>query len=291
MKFIGKFSIVLGAVFLVSGILASLIFFASFDWNDLDESDYFTYLNQKANFSVQGIKGVHSDFVSEDITVEEISGDEFVFNLQGYYPKNNNGEYPELKVEKIGDSLDVHVEFPQKRYIFGINSRKSNLYVGFPENYSSNFKIDVASGDVFVNGVVFDDFEVDAVSGEIELTNLEFLGDSFIETSSGNIDIKNLSCENFNVRSVSGEISIRNSEGINFVKTSSGDISMSGLKIKNNLDIESVSGEVDLGLVGGSSVDVEFESVSGDFDNDFGNVHDGNYEVYVKTSSGDLRVY
>lgn len=330
MKFVAKFSIILGVIFLISGILATGLFFASFDWNNLEGSIYFTYLNQQKNYSVQEIEEVNLNFVSEEIVVEKISGEEFVFNLQGYYPKNRDGEYPELQIEKTGKNLNVHVEFLQKRYLFGIGSRKSSLHVGIPEKYFGNFKIDVSSGEIFVNNFAFKNFESDSTSGEIELRNLKVSGNCIIETSSGNININNLSCENLNEKSVSGEIISENLEvegrsyfqtssgdidtkklqtdygefksvsgeitlidsgEINFIKTSSGDISISGLNAKNNLDIESVSGDVDIGLIEGSSVDLKYKSVSGNLKNDFGNVYDGDYEIYIKTSSGDLRIY
>lgn len=271
MKRVGKFAIVLGIIFIVSGLLATVLFFASFDWNNFDESDYFGYVNQTKNFSVYEINNVELNLVSEDITLEPISGEEFVFNLSGYYPRSESGEYPQLKLDESGNTLTVYIEYPQKRYIFGINSMESKIHVGIPKKYHENFRIDVVSGEVQIENVNFRNFKIESVSGNIEIRESDFFEGDF--------------------GTVSGEIFVYNSGNVTSIETVSGNVEIEDFEVIKDVRIGTVSGEVKLDLIENDSIDLEFESVSGNLENSFGNVYDGNYEVFVETTSGDLKVY
>lgn len=271
MKNIGKFVIILCIIFLVSGILATAFFFAGFNLHNIENSDYYEQINYKENASYIEINKVKLNFISEDIKIESVSGEEFIFNLSGYYPQSELGEYPELIVEKSGDILNAYIKYPQKKYIFGINSKNSNLYVGVPKEYSRDFFVESVSGEVEIKNVRFEEFEMKSVSGDLVVENSEFL-ESDIE-------------------SISGEIFIYDSTEINSISSISGNIEINNLDIKRNLKISTVSGDVKLKIKNNSSIDLEFESISGDLENDFGEVYDGEYEINVETTSGDLRIY
>jgi DUF4097 and DUF4098 domain-containing protein YvlB len=158
-----------------------------------------------------------------------------------------------MKLDKYENNLKVYIEYPQKRYIFGINSRESKLYIGVPENYNGDFIIDVVSGDINIEEVTLGNFDVESVSG--------------------NVNIMDSKLDKVNFDSVSGDIKIENFE------------------IMNYASFESVSGNVELDLTEGSSVEVLFESVSGKLRNDFGEIRNGENKIIVDTVSGDLRVY
>ncbi len=253
MKFIGKFTLIWGIVFIVSSILATILFFSSFNLHDIKNSDYYKRLDLEENISYLEIDEVKINFINEDVYIESISGEEFIFNLSGYYPLSESGEYPKLIVKKSGDVLDAYIDYPQKRYIFGINSVDSKLYVGVPERYYGNFNINLISGDIKVSDVVLDKFGVNIVSGDLNIQNSEFFRGDF--------------------------------------ETVSGDIEIQDFEVKGDTRISSVSGDIGLDFVDKCSIDLRFESVSGDLKNNFGKIVNGDYLVSVETISGDLKVY
>ncbi len=271
MKAIGKVSIIFGAIFIISSVVASLFFFASFDVNEIKSSDHYTELNYEKSISYLGIDKVNLEFVSEEITIEKISGDNFVIKLNGYYPLSESGESPELIVEQNEGTLNSYVKYIPIKFFFGINSINSSLYVGVPENYNADLSLDSVSGNVEVSDLDLDQFEITLVSGNMLISNSKFSESEF--------------------DSVSGKITIDNSNSIDSLSSVSGRIEIIGYEISKDLDIETVSGDIKLDLLKGSSVEVNFDSVSGDLKNDFGTINDGDYKINVDSVSGYLSVY
>ena len=322
MKTIGKVSIILAIVCITSFIIA----FATgpiFLLEDLEKIN----INQFENSSINGIDALEINLLSVDVEVYPILSNEFEFNLKGYCSKAQENNVPKLSVQTVGETVKLNIIYPQG-INFGVQDL--DLYIGIPENYKGKIEIGTASGDIEIENIKLEDFEAKTLSGEIKINSVKSLGSSLINSASGDFQINNLESKNLNAESLSGEmyfeylvvlndsyfqtssgdisienmdtgysrfktisgdILIENSMKINSVTTTSGDIDIKNFEIDNELNIESVSGSVELDFVEGSLIDLEFNSLSGDLDNYFGDIMGGKNKVYVKTTSGDLNVY
>lgn len=322
MKSIAWVSIILAIICVVSlGIAVALgpvMLFKGFETQSV---------NQFEEFSSSGIDELKINLLDTELESYPIEGNDFEFSLTGTYAKNEYNNSVELSVEKINGVLDVKVEYPE--WLVLIN-RDLNLDVGVPKNYYGKLDVKTASGDVNVKNLKTKEIKIVSLSGEIEIYNIENSGEAFIKTTSGNIKIDEFESQNSRVGSVSGEIDcediksserfiadatsgsvnvanldtdysefktvsgeiyIDNSKKINSAITTSGDVNIQNLEIDNELRIRTLSGEVNLDFVDNSEVNLDFDSVSGDLDNSFGNLIGGENQVYVKTTSGDLSVY
>lgn len=323
MKIIGKISIILTIVFFVSLTICILTgpiqIFTGFES---------VSINQFERESLSGIEVVEVSVPDADVNIYPITGDEFDIALTGYYAKNEYGGNVNLSVEKAVNILNIKIIYPNNRII--IINRDFNLDIGVPENYSGEIIVFSASGNIKISDFDLENLEAKTLSGEIEIENINNSRDSLIKSASGDIDIKNLNSENIKIESISGEtegnyiksenefysetssgnieinyletnkgnfesisggITLRNSKNINSVKTTSGKIEIEGYEINENLNLKTVSGDINLDLTENSSVNIIFKSVSGDLDNSFGEIEDGNNLINVKTTSGDFRVY
>ncbi len=322
MRTIGIVSIVLAVICVISfGIaiaLGPVMLFQGFESQNV---------NQFEKISSSGVNELKLNLLDSELKIYPIEGNEFEFTLTGTYAKNEYNKSVELSVEKTGDILDVTVIYPD--WLVLIN-RNLYLAVGVPKGYSGTFSIITASGDVDIRNLDATEFKITSASGEVDIENIKASGEASVKTASGDIDIKEfnsdnliiesisgeVNCENvysaeeFNLKTtsgdiaiknlltdyskfktISGEIYIENSKKINSIITTSGDIDIKNLEIDNELNIKTISGEIYLDFVEGSLINLEFDSVSGDLENEFGNIYGGENKVYVKTTSGDLKVY
>lgn len=322
MKTLGIVSIVLAIVCVVSfGIaiaLGPVLLFNGFESQSV---------NQFEKASISGVDELKIDLLDTELQVYPVYENEFEFTLTGTYAKNDYENSIELSVEKIGSVLDVTINYPE--WLVLIN-RDLDLAVGVPESYYGKLKVEVSSGDVDIKNLKTKEFEIVTLSGEIDIYNIENSGESFVksssgdikinefksqisrveslsgevscgnidsvdsfslETTSGDIFVRNLLTEYSEFKSLSGEIEIEDSRKINSVTTTSGDVNIKNLEIHNDLKVKTLSGGVDLDFVDGSLIDLDFDSLSGDLDNSFGDISEGDNKVYVKTTSGDLNVY
>lgn len=131
----------------------------------------------------------------------------------------------------------------------------------------------------------FDDFNVTLVSGDSELFDIKSK-DMTIKTTSGDIELSNVEVKNdakFNV--VSGDIKVVNLQANELeISSVSGDLKVRNVDLYNELYVNTVSGDVDAKNV--NAKNVAFKSVSGDFEGQ---------EVYVdtvksSTVSGDFEI-
>jgi len=264
-------------------------------------------VNQFEKMQTQGIILVDINVPDPDLNVYPINGTEFEFNFTGNYAKNEYSEKVNLSVERVGEIVKVRIIYPRHGLI--LINKDFDLIIGVPENYSGKMIITSASGDIEIKDLNLENFEINTASGEIEVKNLTSNGQFLVESMSGNINLEEIKSENLKVESVSGDILtnkciekiadfksvsgnvlINFCENINFVKTTSGDIKVLNYFVKKDINFETISGEVDLELLKNSSFNLEFKSVSGNLENDFVNVEKGENNLFVKTTSGDLKI-
>ena len=140
-----------------------------------------------------------------------------------------------------------------------------------------SLEVKSASGDLVVNGEIERDAEIKSVSGDVRLDRVG--GDLRVQTVSGDV----------NVQSVSGSVAS---------KTVSGDLRVESVR-QGHVTAQSVSGDIELGVPVGTSLDVDAGSVSGDLASEVPLCSEpeaigGDGPALVvrgKTVSGDFRVF
>lgn len=340
MKTIGKITIILAAIFLISSIISILAgpinLFSGIEKIETTLTSHFE------KTSAQEINLLKVDVSEADLNIYPVKGNEFLINLTMNYP-SEYAEKVNISVKRNGETIEVKIIDPNR--IFFIN-KYLRLDIGIPENYSKKIMISTASGDLSIKNINLENFETDTASGEIEIINLtskeniklisvsgdidgeNLISDNFklvtssgeiranglkskneitMDSISGDIYSEDIKSESFNVKTISGEIIMENissktnyfesvsgdiniisPDNLNTLKTRSGEVIIEKYFIQNNLDVETISGDVYIELIDESSVNLGFESVSGDLENYFGDIHSGKNKINVNTTSGEL---
>lgn len=126
------------------------------------------------------------------------------------------------------------------------------MIIEYPEKHKWNqIKFSGVSNEIFGTGLVFTDFEMASVSGGLKLEKSR--GRTLtMESVSGDIHVEVLGLEKVKFNSVSGDLTLTSNNAT------------------PELEFGSVSGDLSLNLPGNSQVDVNFESMTGELVNEFG---------------------
>lgn len=182
------------------------------------------------------------------------------------------------------------------------------------KNINSDIKIQTTSGDVTVGNVK--SAWIHSTSGSISVgksegvcdlktisgsVEVEGLAGGEIGTTSGEISV-GLNTSHLGIQTISGDVSVANSTSTLEIGTTSGDIEINSLLAdKGEININSVSGDIDLRIEKNSSVKGYWKSVSGDFNisgGDFSQIGDersfkvgeGMAILHANTTSGDIYI-
>jgi DUF4097 and DUF4098 domain-containing protein YvlB len=168
------------------------------------------------------------------------------------------------------------------------------------------------NGPIRVKGLRGSEIILEGESSPVEVHEVEAAGQHLhVRTVSGNIALGNVSDAHVEIRSLSGDVSLDNVSGPKVqVTTTRGDIRYDGQFGSNGeYSLISHSGNIDVALPEGASVDMMAESVEGSADNDFplqqkqhssflphkgrsfsGTSHSGSSSVQISSFSGKIRV-
>lgn len=154
-------------------------------------------------------------------------------------------------------------------------------------------RVKTISGDVSLESS-HRKLEVKTASGDVALAGV--VGDASVVTVSGEIEIGRIA-GSLSGRSVSGDVGVRSLDGQLLLSTTSGDVSVRAVE-GGELRVQSVSGDVRLGIARGTRVWIDATSISGDLQSDLGIGSDEPaadegrpiVPLYVKTVSGDVSI-
>lgn len=168
------------------------------------------------------------------------------------------------------------------------------------------------SGPIRVKGLRGSEIILEGESAPIEVHEIEAGGQHLhVRTVSGSIALGNISSGHMEIRSLSGDVSLENVSGPKVqVTTTQGDIRYEGgFGANGEYSLISHSGDIDVALPEGASVDIMAESVEGSASNDFplqqkarssflphqgrsfsGTSHSGSSSVQLSSFSGKIRV-
>lgn len=144
----------------------------------------------------------------------------------------------EFVFEVVDDETEIAVKLP--RHLRGWRSNGSDLLVNVPR--SSTLSIGVVSTDVEVDDIK-GGLKISGVSGEITVSDIE--GRTALSTVSGDVMLKNASGK-VRITTVSGEIHGVKIGGAGSFSTVSGSILVDGVGLE--VDAESVSGDIEISV-------------------------------------------
>lgn len=149
----------------------------------------------------------------------------------------------------------------------------------------------VASADFEARGR-FGDVSVDSASGDVSVGHVN--GRLEVNTASGDVDVDFVGGD-VRVNSASGDITVTEAEHDVRVRTASGDVDLRSV-VRGRVDVQSASGDVQVGIRQGSSVYIDASSMSGDMSSEL-EVSDTppesggpSVDFRARTMSGDVTV-
>lgn len=165
-----------------------------------------------------------------------------------------------LEIQGEGRKLSVRVRYPRN----SSNAEATSLVLEIPRQASLD--VDSVAASVDVQGVAGDELEIDSVSGRV--TAVGAPRKASIESVSGDQRL-NLNARDIDAESVSGRITLRG-------------------RIAGSIDIESVSGDIDVDTRGERLARLDVSTVSGDASVRTGIADGGRFDF--ESVSGDVRL-
>ena len=230
---------------------------------------------------------------SGEIDVETVDGDESFVTVTG-----SEKTLAQMRVELDGRRLVVALK---GKHTMGIrisigdfNFGSENLRVKAKIPHSSAAAIMTASADAKLRGR-YSSLETKSASGDLTVHG-EVDGDATVRTVSGDVRIGRVGGA-LRANSVSGDVSASAVEGSIEMKSVSGDARFDSVR-EGTVTVQSVSGDIDVGVAPGTNLDVDAGSMSGDLTSEVPLASEPGFAaegptlvVRGKTISGDFRVF
>lgn len=260
-------AIMLCAFAVAGSVLATEGFEKTFFLNDKSNKQD---INTTENFPVSEIQNISIDTISSDINV--IPTDEKGVKVHWYgtvYSHNKN--FPECISKMDGSTLRVEIRQKIKINLgFSFDYSKIKLDIFVPKSYAGNLEADTTSGNLNIQGLT--------------LKKLSY------NTVSGNLKASSISTENTKTDTTSGNVFLNDFTGDFHGDSVSGDTKILYAAFSNSIDIDTTSGDSEITLPGNSIFKVNFDTVSGDFKNDFARAPETTNKITVDSVSGNLSI-
>jgi len=157
---------------------------------------------------------------------------------------------------------EVTVEIDEKR-MFGFIRTSPDVKIHITCPVRAEVDVKSVSADVEVSGVV-GPTEIKSVSGDVEVERVE--GELAVKSVSGDVTVATVTGRT-TLQTVSGDVHVDETGDSITAQTVSGDQSFDSV-VKGTVTLKSVSGDMQVGIVPGSSLWIDAKSVSGDTTSD-----------------------
>jgi lia operon protein LiaG len=258
-------------------------------------------IDEIKEFDINSISKVFVDTVSSDINIILSKDNNIKIHFHGTTSEMSGA--PKLETSQSGDELEISIKYPKQIMSLFNFSLDTKLDIYIPESYKKSMSIETVSGEVSIDKVQTENFKVHTTSGDVDIKSLVANITDF-NSVSGSINIKDLSSKSSGFKTTSGDIKIEAITGDIKARSVSGSIKALYKEFNNDIDAETVSGDVDLNLPQDSQFKVDFSTTSGELDNDFpivmtgkvdkrdikGTVGNGEKTIRIKTVSGDAAI-
>lgn len=230
--------------------------FAGFDYHYANE-DSFTI--GSAEVKAGNTNRLVIDWVAGSVTVETYDGDTISISEPEQEKEKN-----QLRWRQEGDTLTI-------RYCASTGSGQvgaKDLTVQIPAELADKLQyvqINTTSAETNVSGLKAGELQFDSTSGELDVSGAYRILD--VDTTSGGMKF-------------AGEV--KNVE----IDTVSGDVTMNCSETPDELSFDSTSGDLELLLPERRSFEASYDTVSGDFHNEFGGIQFRGDEMYFEGTEG-----
>lgn len=272
-------------------------------FSEHDRSEFVTVKQENIDADVRSLR---ANWVSGEVRVVQ-SADEQVHVLQRAGQGIKDKELFAYRLE--GNTLVISDNRSRGWWFFSLGFRQdADLEIQLPTAQYDAIQIETTSADIVAEslsarsvslgttsgdiraGGQMESLKADSTSGDILLSGSQVTGKLTLGTTSGAIKGQGLSCEALKVDTVSGSARLEGTFAKAEVDSTSGDVDLDNSLVPEHLDIETVSGRVQLSLPASSEISVSFDSVSGDLKNEFATNSGGRAQVEVETVSGDCHI-
>lgn len=227
--------------------------------------------------SADQVKDIQIEWVAGNITIVPEDTDEITVVETGSY-----SEKEKMVVQQIGSKLSIqYCEEPIRiNFSFGVSVNTSkDLTITVPKDWVCNeLEVDSASADLELSGITINELDVNTASGKITVDQ-SAVGDMSLETVSGDIEFTG-TIDTLNCHSVSAncEITVTN--------------------VPTSIEMEGVSGNLELTLPSECGFTASVETVSGSFSSEFATVSQNDSHIYgdgacrieMEGVSGNVRI-
>ncbi|HHY21123.1 MAG TPA: DUF4097 domain-containing protein [Bacilli bacterium] len=248
----------------------------------------------KRQVQLRDVKDLMIETSSIDIDVREASGNELTLELEG-----SGANKAELLSENRGNQLFVQAKHRQS-FLFNFTSTKLIVYV--PASYKNMVSIKTSSGDITMSGDrTFSSLQLVTSSGDVKRLAGSF-ADFDYRSSSGDLAALKLVTNEARFTTSSGDIFVKDFQGNVNGESSSGDAYIEFANKNGHVRWSSSSGDLVLHIPE-PSYEIELSTSSGDLlisephesvlqqkQHLKAKVGDGDKQIIVKTSSGDVVV-
>ena len=193
-----------------------------------------------------------------------------------------------IQVELNGDRLTVHERRRGVSVFLGSGSVR--VLARVPRH--STVEVATASCDTTLSGR-YRGVRVKSASGELRARG-ELDGEVEFDSASGDVRLPSVTGE-LRARTVSGDVTVQSLTGSATVRSVSGDLRVDSVR-EGRAKLDSVSGDIELGIAAGTGVDLDASSLSGHVSSEvpLADAPDGQYGCTVvirgRTVSGDVTV-
>lgn len=224
---------------------------------------------------------------SGSVEIETAEGEETRVELEGLNDPGREA-VEEAVIEHVGDEVRVEV-LKERTIILAFRSAKVRARITCPPG--TLLRVDVVAADVAARGR-FGASAVKSVSGDLSLDEVD--GDLDVKSVSGNAEVARVA-GSATLNTVSGDLRVRHLGGTAKGKSVSGDVELDAVH-SGEVTVQSVSGDVTIGIAPGAGVWMDLKSLSGDTRSELapadgpGEGETSSVEVRAKTVSGDIRL-
>ena len=231
------------------------------------------------------IASINVDVTSYDVELKESNNDTIKVEISGskknqdkFHIEEENGN---LTINENGSSVcigfcldgTITIYLPNQDIAYHHKSSSGNIYSDID---LGSVVINTTSGDITLKNI--NDGTVSSTSGNINVVNANKLN---VSATSGDISLDEP--KNIIANTQSGNIKVRSITSKMDITTTSGDINISSLSIKEDSKAEAKSGNIDIKL--DKDVFIDATTRSGNIDIDNTNT---NPTLIIKTTSGDI---
>ena len=231
------------------------------------------------------IASINVDVTSYDVELKESNNDTIKVEISGskknqdkFHVEEENGN---LTINENGSSVcigfcldgTITIYLPNQDITYHHKSSSGNIYSDIDLR---SVVINTTSGDITLKNI--NDGTVSSTSGNINIRNANKLN---VSATSGDISLDEP--KNLVANTQSGNIKVRSITSKMDITTTSGDINISSLSIKEDSKAEAKSGNIDIKL--DKDVFIDATTRSGNIDIDNTNT---NPTLTIKTTSGDI---